>query len=314
MKKLRLTSSYTLSPLQKIAEATNENGGSDASSSSGSFSGLLVENQCLESQAPLPSSHTPLTTLEYIWITLFIICGIMVAYNLVFQLMRSSKPPHGHDWNLTVTADQVKNWTKEYTDEHLHELSRWGRDLNRSEWIQTVKYSYNPLNITPWYKRFTYLEIGVGVGAWSRVFLKHFPNARGTGLDIDAKAIDIARVVLPLENMPELVVSHFMQTTVLFKDRQFDYVFLPGTLCYAKDIWQVSSFIHGLVSNNVIRKGGYLVASMMLSNTSHYPQKTSVPLSFWYAFKHYQVVWMENMDLWNLPYDEGRYAVYLQVI
>ena len=57
-------------------------------------------------------------------------------------------------------------------------------------------------------------------------------------MDLEPGAVDIATVVLPPDRMRVRVASMF-DVPRLFAGASFDYVFIPGTLCYAESLPQI---------------------------------------------------------------------------
>ena len=80
---------------------------------------------------------------------------------------------------------------------------------------------------------FHFLEVGMGVGAFSREILGAFPHATGHGFDLVPRAIEIASVVLPQARMKVTVGD---MVDIHEPSESFDLVFVPGALCYLSSL------------------------------------------------------------------------------
>lgn len=247
------------------------------------------------------------TCSHLLWDLVFCLAMGVVLINTVLQIARWDK--HGWFKTAVVPTSTVKGWTEDYKDAHLHELSRWD-GFNVTQWQQFVAHSYEPLNIShP--TSFQFLEIGVGVGAWSRIFLNVFPNASGYGIDLESGAVDIAAEVLPQARM-QVQVADMFTVPERFASASLDYVFIPGTLCYADNLDQVRSLFYDLRSRQVIHAGSRLSATMLASDHSEKGScVTRIPKAFWTTLQGYSVIDLQEMDSWSLPHGLGRYAVFL---
>ncbi len=154
------------------------------------------------------------------------------------------------------------------------------------------------------------------MGAWLRTFLRDHPLAReGWGIDYEQSVIDIASldVVLPKSQVAVEQLNMF-DVPRRFKDAQFDYIFIPGTLCYAESYSSMIGLVEGLASSGVVRKGGKMAITMI-----HYSKSTrssscitGVEKEYWYTSPGWAVIEIQDMDSWHLPHSQTRYAVYLQ--
>lgn len=156
------------------------------------------------------------------------------------------------------------------------------------------------------------MEIGVGVGAWMRTFLRAFPLATGAGIDYEQSAIDVANVVLPASQIKVQRLNMF-DVPETFKDRQFDFVFIPGTLCYSETFAKLTGLIEGLITHRVIKSGGKMSVTMInYSGSSPGSCVTGVEKEYWSSTPGWKLIEIQNMDDWKLPHSFGRYAAYVQ--
>jgi ubiquinone/menaquinone biosynthesis C-methylase UbiE len=180
--------------------------------------------------------------------------------------------------------------------------------LNGGVW---GKHGYEPLDV-PSDRPFTLMEIGVGVGAWMRTFLRAFPLSKGVGIDYEQSAIDVANVVLPASQI-KLQQLNMFSVPETFKDRQFDYLFIPGTLCYAESFTKLAGLIEGIITSRVIKSGGKMSVTMISYSGSNTGSCiTGVEKEYWSSVPGWKVIEIQDMDDWKLPHSYGRYAVYLQ--
>ena len=233
------------------------------------------------------------------------ICVVLV--NFIYQFARWDV----HGWFKTgvVSVETVGQWSEAFKDENLHTLSRWD-GFNASAWREFVAHSYDPLHI-PYDRQFRYLEIGVGVGAWSRRFLDVFPNSTGDGLDLEANTVAIAKAILPLARM-KVHLANMFSVREIHTNALFNYVFIPGTLCYADNLNQVQRFMEDLITYHIIEIGGKISITMLASDHSETGScVTRISKAFWKSLKGYTVIDIQEMDSWNLPHALGRYAVFI---
>ena len=162
---------------------------------------------------------------------------------------------------------------------------------------------------------FHFLEVGMGVGAFSREILGAFPHATGHGFDLVPRAIEIASVVLPQAKMKVTVGD---MVDIHEPSESFDLVFVPGALCYLSSMDLVRTAVAGF--SRVLRKDGGLCIHMIASENS--PKGSCVvriPKAFWtedvlqkpFGLK---LIAMEEMSSWGLEHALGRYAVCLRKV
>ena len=162
---------------------------------------------------------------------------------------------------------------------------------------------------------FHFLEVGMGVGAFSREILGAFPHATGHGFDLVPRAIEIASVVLPQARMKVTVGD---MVDIHEPSETFDVVFVPGALCYLSSMDLVRTAVAGF--SRVLRKDGGLCIHMLASENS--PTGSCVvriPKAFWtedvqqkpFGLK---LIAMEEMSSWGLEHALGRYAVCLRKV
>lgn len=204
----------------------------------------------------------------------------------------------------------VQNWSESDLDKKLHELSRWD-SFSPTQFQSFVEHQIHGLNLKQT-DEFRYLEVGVGVGAFARYMLKKYPNATGMGIDIEDSAIQLARVILPVERI-HLLVADMVEIPAM--GDSFDYVLVPGSLCYLHSLGDVHSALSEFV--RVLRPGGGLCASMLPSLTSDMGScNIRIPKSIWFSYAKVnlglKVVTMEEMNDWKLPHGMGRYSTCLR--
>lgn len=125
-------------------------------------------------------------------------------------------------------ARSVAMWSAKDLDQKLHVLSRWENFRSHAEWHAFVMAQIRPLNFDT-NTTFRYLEVGVGVGAFSREIIHTFPHATGHGFDLVPRAIEVAAVVLPRDKV-EVTVGDMVD--IHEPSHSFDPVFVPGALCF----------------------------------------------------------------------------------
>ena len=210
-------------------------------------------------------------------------------------------------------ASVVAQWNDTQLDLKLHGLSRWN-NFSHSEWRAFVMAQIRPLRLDA-NATFHFLEVGMGVGAFSREILGAFPHATGHGFDLVPRAIEIASVVLPQAKMKVTVGD---MVDIHEPSESFDLVFVPGALCYLSSMDLVRTAVAGF--SRVLRKDGGLCIHMIASENS--PKGSCVvriPKAFWtedvlqkpFGLK---LIAMEEMSSWGLEHALGRYAVCLRKV
>ena len=213
----------------------------------------------------------------------------------------------------TPTLSVVAQWNDTQLDQKLHGLSRWN-NFSHSEWRAFVMAQIRPLRLDA-NATFHFLEVGMGVGAFSREILGAFPHATGHGFDLVPRAIEIASVVLPQAKMKVTVGD---MVDIHEPSESFDLVFVPGALCYLSSMDLVRTAVAGF--SRVLRKDGGLCIHMIASENS--PKGSCVvriPKAFWtedvlqkpFGLK---LIAMEEMSSWGLEHALGRYAVCLRKV
>ena len=203
---------------------------------------------------------------------------------------------------------EIGNWTEEQLDVGLYQLSRWD-GFTQAQFRSFVEHQISPLGISS-NDTFRFMEIGVGVGAFARNVLKMFPLATGTGVDLERDVIAIAERVLPRERMSLFVTD--MENLFMAHEDEFDYVFVPGALCYQHSLTSVQSTLKHFTS--ILKPGGGICASMLASATSEMGScNVRIPKEIWrterLAGLRLKCFSLENMNDWNLPHSMGRYSV-----
>ena len=208
------------------------------------------------------------------------------------------------------TPKVVRQWTDIELDQYLHALSRWD-GFSPAQFQSFADHQIRGLGLNKT-EHFRYLEVGVGVGAFARYILNAYPNATGMGIDLEDAAISVAKEVLP-PNRIHLLVADMVRIPTLASS--FDYVFVPGSLCYLHSLNDVLSALAEF--SRVLRPGGGLCASMLPSSISNMGScNIRVPKSIWTIEGKrdfgLEVVALEEMDDWNLPHGLGRYSTCLR--
>ena len=242
-------------------------------------------------------------------VTVVVSCVVVlcfVVYCIIEYALNSSQR-----WFADELPDptELVNWTKTEMDEKLYKLSKWNGFNSSQQYNLFVEHQINGLHLNNSNESFYFLEAGVGVGAFARHILELFPHATGHGIDLEEKVIAIAAQVLP-KNRVTLSVGNMMY--INFRSGIFDYVFVPGAICYLHSLIHVMFAISEFA--RVLKVGGGVCLSMIASDTS--PTGTCVtriPKSTFTSNRYnLQVVSMEEMDDWHLSHDMGRYATCLR--
>lgn len=244
-----------------------------------------------------------------IWMFTIGCCIIVVISFLLVNVLKRNTSTYFKD--ALIPAEDILAWNESELDSNLHLLSHW-EPLTAMEWKVLVWKTYQPSGaVTNPDPKIYYLEIGVGVGAFSRLFLKAFPEAIGVGIDNIPPAIAIASVVLPPARMT-LEVMDMYQVPEMYRLQKFDYVFFPGVACFANSVSELYWIMQGMATAAVIKLNGNVTATLLPDTVQQRGEcSLTVPQSFWYSLPYYKVYRVENMDDWNLPGMLGRYAVYL---
>jgi SAM-dependent methyltransferase len=212
-----------------------------------------------------------------------------------------------------VSIDVVKSWNDSERDEKLFKLSKW-EHFNATQFKMFVEHQIRGLEIQNSSVPFFFLEVGIGVGAFSRHVLHLFPNSSGRGLDIDADVINIARAVLDGHRMT-VQVGNMLH--IEYDSGLFDYVLVPGSICYLNSMLEVHKALSELA--RVLKQGGRMCLSMIASDTSptgscrvRIPKNVfSYECQLRFGLEH---LITEEMDSWGLPHALGRYSSCLQKV
>ena len=235
-------------------------------------------------------------------------CLLTVLFSCILSMFRYNPRPWFEE--IIPPPEDILSWNQSYLDSHLHTLSRWS-DTTYDQWRVMVSMTYYPFHI-PYDKPISFLEVGCGVGAWSRIFLDEFPLACGEGIDLEEKAIAIASLVLPL-NRISLQVLDMAKVPETFAQEKFDYVFFPGVICYAQALSEVYWILQGMVTSNTLKKYGNISLTMIPESLQYQGSCViTIPKSFWYSLPLYKVLSFSDMGEWGVSHMDGRYAVYLQ--
>jgi SAM-dependent methyltransferase len=206
----------------------------------------------------------------------------------------------------------VLQWTEKEKGDHLFRLSRWEQFIGLSQFRRFVRNQIKGLNLSA-SDSFHFLEVGVGVGAFTREILAMFPNSTCTGIDMVPQAIAIASAVSPAHRSNFTVAD--MRDLSGFSTKSFDVIFVPGAICYLHSMQEVRQAVSEFA--RVLRKQGGLCLSMVASDISPMGScNVRIPKEFWRSevkTSHgLQIESMEEMDDWRLPHSYGRYSTCLR--
>ena len=153
----------------------------------------------------------------------------------------------------------------------------------------------------------------MGVGAFSRRILRLFPQARGYGIDLEPLAIAVASQIFSNESQRMQLSVANMLDKMAFKDNYFDYVFVPGSLCYLHSVSEVKIAVSEFT--RVLKTHGQMCISMLpKANTQSRMGSCNVrvPKSFFFSqCPGLSLVSMQEMDEWRIGRKLGRYHVCL---
>lgn len=221
-------------------------------------------------------------------------------YNRTFRWFNEDLP----------SVAEVMGWDEAKREGTLFRLSRWDGFESGGQFREFVERQILPLGLNRT-QPLRFLEIGMGVGAFSRVILQEFPYSTGVGLDVAPSAIEIAKAVLPADRMTCTVGD--MRQLVGAGGSQFDAVFVPGALCLLFSMADVRSSVGEF--HRVLRPGGGLCISLVPPENAKSigACKLRIAKQFWEQELVYQYgltdVSVEDMDGWQLPHSLGRYHV-----
>ena len=243
------------------------------------------------------------------------ICGLCTAVLLFNAWLYARNSTRRWFTEDLPDVDTVKGWTPEQLDRSLRELSRWD-GFSNGQFQSFVAHQVKGLEGGVVNRSFTFLEVGVGVGAFARHFLSLYPNATGLGIDLEPQAIAIAAAHLPRERIALAVAD---MRAIPAPSASFDRVLVPGSLCYLHSIYEVQAALTEFA--RVLRPGadGGLCASMLADATSNMGScNVRIPRALWRSHGFLpRPFWgmeaqIEAMDRWGLPHSLGRYSVCLR--
>ena len=242
-----------------------------------------------------------------------VLCVAVVLFNVWLYARNSTRR-----WFTEALPDveTIRKWTPEQLDRSLRELSRWD-GFSNDQFHRFVVHQVQGLSVNAnRSSSFTFLEAGVGVGAFARHFLSLYPNATGLGIDLEPQAITIAEAVLPKERIALAVAD---MRSIPAPSASFEYVVVPGALCYLHSIYEVQTALAEFA--RVLRPHGALCASMLADATSNMGScNVRIPRSLWRSrgflprpfWDRGMEAHEEAMDRWGLPHSLGRYSVCLR--
>jgi len=255
------------------------------------------------------SGNIKITERKWCWALILsaicVVCAAVVTteqyYNHAFRWYNTNLP----------SLEEIATWDEQKRHDTLFRLSRWEQFKSGDQFSQFIQIQIKPLglNVT---ERFHFIELGMGVGAFSRVILELYPLSSGVGIDMAPAAIEIAKTVLPADRMVSMVGD---MRQINSKGSTFHAVFVPGALCLLFSMDQVRSAVAEF--HRVLKPGGGMCISLMPSATSNTGTCTvRIPKSFWIEEVAYlygsSILAVEDMDNWNLPHSMGRYHMCLR--
>jgi len=206
----------------------------------------------------------------------------------------------------------VSQWSESEIDERLYKMSKWG-EYTQTEFNLFVDLQTSALASKNKSEDFVFLEIGVGVGAFSRKIIQLFPQARGYGIDLEPRAIAVASQIFSnASHRMQLSVANMLDK-LAFDDNHFDYVFVPGSLCYLHSITEVKIAVAEFT--RVLKPQGQMCISMLPKASSQSrigSCNVRVPKSFFiHECPALRLISMQEMDEWHIGRKMGRYHVCL---
>ncbi|CAF1395790.1 unnamed protein product [Adineta steineri] len=210
-------------------------------------------------------------------------------------------------------SSTVQQWSANELDDKLHHLSHWSH-FNAQGWRNFVNNTIAKLDppMSPT-KNFTFFELGVGVGAFSRRLLLQYPYAKGVGTDIVKNAVDIARIVLPSDRMKLYTVSD--NDYSMIDNNTIDHIIASGVICYFPSLDSIENLMRELVR---IAKPGASMCFTMIPFDAYGKVSCNIIIlpSFWSENRirslGIRVTSIQNMSEWNLPHSHNRYSVNLR--
>jgi SAM-dependent methyltransferase len=264
------------------------------------YSPVNLENEPIPQQ---PREKQRLTML----ISLALLIGGLIIGAAVSNYVRDSTRRWFKECLSLDLEHNISHWTNADLDRKLYKLSRW-EEFTSIQFKSFVAHQILGLGLS-YNETFHFLEAGVGVGAFAREILHVYPNSTGIGFDIEEEAVAIANLVLPQDRM-QVFVCDMLDLSHLESD-SFNYVLIPGSLCYLHSLIDVKSALKQLT--RVLKPGGGLCASMLASATSNTGScNVRIPKTIWKTLDQLKLITLEEMDDWGLPHSSGRYAVCLR--
>ena len=238
---------------------------------------------------------------------------LIAALALIFRhkMMNDGVVERWFQEELSVEAQtETAGWNESEKDSRLYRMSKWGA-LSPQQFRSFVSHQIEGLHLSQ-DSPFFFLEVGMGVGAFTRVILQTFPQSHGVGFDMLPGAVNVASRVLPNARMVVLE-GNMLSLTRLFPRSYFDNVFIPGSICYLASMREVETVVRA--SAAILKPGGGMCLSMIASDTSDTGTcRTRIPKSFFLVTLRpgLRVVQMDEMDSWNTSHQFGRYSVCLR--
>lgn len=248
-----------------------------------------------------------------------------VEYSTLSSNIRSSKLTSpttaafivkgAHDWfqDILSSSRNVQQWSSDELDRKLHHLSHW-TFLDEQGWRAFVNKTISKLDPPMFANRnFTYFELGIGVGAFSRRLLLQYPYALGVGVDIVSATVEIARTILPADRMKLYTVSS--SEYAMIANSTFDHIIAPGVICYFPSLASVENLMREF--SRIAKAGASMCLTMIPFDTSgKISCNIVIPPAFWSGNSitslGLRVTSLRNMSEWNLSHSYNRYAIYLR--
>eukprot|EP00386_Alphamonas_edax_P010162 GDKI01033033.1.p1 GENE.GDKI01033033.1~~GDKI01033033.1.p1 ORF type:complete len:328 (-),score=105.37 GDKI01033033.1:202-1185(-) len=270
------------------------------------------------------------------WLVIGVV-AVLVCVGMFFYIRDQLRKPRKGDVTRDDTVDwfdeeakkinmtEVLAWSEEEKDEKIHKISHWS-GFNATDYKGFVKEHYEPFFPIPTDKKFAFLDLGGGVGAFSRRILIDFPESSGYLVDISPSAVGIAAQLLPKDRMQTYVNSvHKMKN---IPSNSVNFVFSGGVLCYLEEWTDIMQTL--MEVSRTLKVGGDFSASMLPyhksgANSCHMDR---VDPSIWFDRETIWSNWegkrfsmpgtglhvlgVSEMDMWGFGHGYRRYCVYMK--
>jgi len=174
-------------------------------------------------------------------------------------------------------------------------------------------------------RSFMFLELGSGVGSFSRLLLRKFPGAVGIGISPNAGLSSLSNAVLSkyVKDNRFYSINARMEemTSVAGIESAFgevDYVFMPGALCMTSGLGDVHKVLKQVMY--LLKPGGHATGKTMPDAAAGQGAcRTVIPAAFWHveaACGCYDLV--DTVHMWEMVHSDSpdlqecRYWVHVQ--